>query len=473
MAGLITPSPGASGFVAACANNWWPRAARRCGTADPRGRRRRRAGPRSEAIGVAVEGSEQASWPVALNGAVNGANSAARKMPASGSSAVERNVPRRGGGSVMVGVSQEIVGVQYSATRRVAGRSLLHASAYPGPVRPRRGSASACVSGSTSPGSIARRSRKLHLGELGRDADDPDREEARHPAGVLERSISTGSTWWPSDSRSRAACATAATQSGCDSAMEPSGMSRRVAKPILSERAAARRSRRRSARAAAARRTDRRAARPRADRARRRVAARSREDVLVDEAAVDVAVIGRERDPAARWLHAEQAAAARRDADRAAAVVAVRDRHHAARDGGRGAAARAAGGAPQIVGVAARRPRGRLRRREDAELRRVGLADDDEAGAAERGDEVAVVRHAVPVALEGQEARGVERAADRGADVLDEDRHAAERAVRRILGLGSGLLVERHDDGAELVVVALAPRDRGVDELERVRRGRT
>jgi hypothetical protein len=57
-------------------------------------------------------------------------------------------------------------------------------------------------------------------------------------------------------------------------------------------------------------------------------------------------------------------------------------------------------------------------------------------------------------------------AAHRRVEVLDEERHAAERAVReRARGVAARVVEALEDDRVEAPVVALDARDRGLDEL--------
>ena len=143
--------------------------------------------------------------------------------------------------------------------------------------------------------------------------------------------------------------------------------------------------------------TDRRAACPRAIEHGRRVAHRARDDVLVDEPAVDSRrTSGRERHAPAARLEPEQAAAA--------AGMRIEPPPSFACAIGTMPAATAAAEPPleppvervRSYGLRVGRPRGRLRRRHDAELARVRLADDNEAGAAQRRDEVAIDRRREP-----------------------------------------------------------------------------
>ena len=109
----------------------------------------------------------------------------------------------------------------------------------------------------------------------------------------------------------------------------------------------------------------------------------ARQHAFDDEAADRLAQVGSERRPAARRLQPDEAALARRDADRAAAVVGVRARHHARGDRRRRAAARAAGRVRRVPRIA-RRPVGvRLGRRQHAELGHVGAPEEDEPRGAE------------------------------------------------------------------------------------------
>ena len=159
--------------------------------------------------------------------------------------------------------------------------------------------------------------------------------------GLVERAPDgASSTRWPSDSRS---CAGAArrrrrTRRGPG----PCSPGARVRRPMRSG-PARRRPRRGTAAPAAAPMYGSPGMQPAIA---SRIAAVSRTlrvtHALADEAADAVAEVGTERGAPARRLQADEAALARRDADRAAAVVGVRRGDQAGRDGGRRAAARAA-----------------------------------------------------------------------------------------------------------------------------------
>ena len=116
-------------------------------------------------------------------------------------------------------------------------------------------------------------------------------------------------------------------------------------------------------------------------------------------------------------------------ADARAEIRPVGERDHAARHRGRRAAAAAARRARAVVGVARRAEDGVEGLRAGAELGRVGLADDDRAGAAQAGDDQRVCRRDV-VAVD---RRAVGRPHARGVlEVLDGDRQAVQRPGRLV-----------------------------------------
>ena len=93
----------------------------------------------------------------------------------------------------------------------------------------------------------------------------------------------------------------------------------------------------------------------------------------------------------ARRLEPDESAIGRGDANRTAAIGAVGHGHHAGGDGGGGPAAGAARAVLQIPGVARRTVDDRLGRRVQPELRRVGAAEDDQAGMLVALDESEIV----------------------------------------------------------------------------------
>src|SRR4029453_16395691 len=90
----------------------------------------------------------------------------------------------------------------------------------------------------------------------------------------------------------------------------------------------------------------------------------------------------------------------------------------------------------------------RLRRDRRAELGHVGPAEGDEAGLPElRGQ---VRGHRPPDVTQRADAERGRLARHQAPDVLEEDRHAAERPVRQLVGgLGARLVVAGPDDGVE------------------------
>ncbi len=199
---------------------------------------------------------------------------------------------------------------------------------------------------------------------------------------------------------------------------------------------------------------------------RRAVAHRTRLDVTHDESRPRLVFVRSERDPTSRRFEAEQAAHARRDADRAAAVAGVRDGHHPARDRGRRTPARAAAAVREVPRVVRGSVRLGFRRRHEAEFRRVRLGDDHEPRSLELLEEVAGRRRDVAGLLQRDVPLVIRRAGERAVEVLDDDRDSGERPVGKPSLHGRACpFVERMDDGVELAVELLDAVDRTLDEL--------
>ena len=180
-------------------------------------------------------------------------------------------------------------------------------------------------------------------------------------------------------------------------------------------------------------------------------------------------------DPPVAALQADESGEAGRGADRPAAVARRAERHHAGRDGGAGAAARAArrpGRVPRVAGDAEGRARGV---RPGAELGRRGLADGDGAGGAQPGD-------VDGVALDGRPAREPARAPRRrhaGAvlEVLHAEGHPRQRPERvgptcgqlaiDGLGLRPRAVEVEVDERVELAVAVLDGLQAGPEQLRR------
>ncbi len=184
-----------------------------------------------------------------------------------------------------------------------------------------------------------------------------------------------------------------------------------------------------------------------------------------------VAVLGSERIASAGRLEAEQSARRRRIADRSAQVVAVRARHHPGRHGRRRSAARPARRARHVPRVARRPEQQGFDGRHHAELRCVGLADDDEPRSLEsyhelRGETRDVV---------AQEPRtfGEAHAFDLDHEVLEEVRHTGQgpglldcgRPRRPFVCLRQCPLEHRCHDRVQGRVEVLDPLDRPLDEI--------
>ena len=117
-------------------------------------------------------------------------------------------------------------------------------------------------------------------------------------------------------------------------------------------------------------------------------------------------------------------------------------------------------------GIARRAEAPRLGRREDAELGRVGLAADDEAGVDVALRQLLGHRRGVVAREVGPLVE--RRAGELRAEVLQEERHAAERPVGQLARrLVPGAVEELVDDRVQLRVELLDARDRLADQLGR------
>jgi hypothetical protein len=189
---------------------------------------------------------------------------------------------------------------------------------------------------------------------------------------------------------------------------------------------------------------------------------------LHHEAAEDLPEVRGLGGPGPGRLEPDEPTVAGRDPDRTAPVVGVGGGDDAGRHGGRRAAARAAGRAVEVPRVVGGTVGDRLGGGEDPQLGSVGPPDDHEPGLAQAAGEHHVVIG--PVTGVAQHAHAF---VDRGAlhvarEVLDQQRDAAEGAVRQLAGRRlPGLLVERMDDRVQFRVQPLGAGDRLVDQLGR------
>src|SRR3954463_12310238 len=126
---------------------------------------------------------------------------------------------------------------------------------------------------------------------------------------------------------------------------------------------------------------------------------------------------------------------------------------------GEGPGVPAGGPASRVAGVprvARRRERLRLGGHGRAELRHVGAAQGDEAGGEELLGEEG--RHRPREVLQRTDADGGRLAGDRAAEILEQDRDAAERTVRKLAPCcRTGLVEPGADDGVEVRVDGLDP----------------
>jgi ABC-2 type transport system ATP-binding protein len=118
------------------------------------------------------------------------------------------------------------------------------------------------------------------------------------------------------------------------------------------------------------------------------------------------------------------------------------------------------------VGVAGGSVGDRLGRGQQRQLGEVGAPEDDEPGGAVALDEPGVASSAVVVAAQEPHAGVGGLAGHRRHRVLDEERHAPERAVGKVAGgFGERSLEPRVDHGVQLGVASLDPSDGRLDEL--------
>ncbi len=121
-----------------------------------------------------------------------------------------------------------------------------------------------------------------------------------------------------------------------------------------------------------------------------------------------------------------------------------------------------AGGVPRVAGGPVEPG---LTGEREADLAAVGAAEDHEAGPLEPGHVFAVERGRRGVGEEPAAPRHG-RPGERGAQVLQQKRHAAERPVGKPVGdRAAAVVVERHDHRVHLRVARFHPGDRGLEQL--------
>ncbi|MGY4418867.1 hypothetical protein ACVWY2_001292 [Bradyrhizobium sp. JR6.1] len=181
------------------------------------------------------------------------------------------------------------------------------------------------------------------------------------------------------------------------------------------------------------------------------------------EAAPALTAIGTARVAGARRLHAEYAGGGGGDPDRAAAVAGMRNGQDARGDSSPRAAGRATGGMIEIPGIAGRAEQARFRRRHQPEFRARALAEDRKTRIEETLGQRTVV-----IGDEVLQQTGARRGA--GAleqiEILQQERHAGEGAVRQPLGdLALGVVVMLDDDCVDLRIDGGRARNRLVEQL--------
>ncbi|KFI06718.1 hypothetical protein JN27_13645 [Massilia sp. BSC265] len=197
----------------------------------------------------------------------------------------------------------------------------------------------------------------------------------------------------------------------------------------------------------------------------RGIAHAAREHAFARGAEPDFAHIRPGRHAPARGPQAEQAAACRRDADRAAAVVPGRHRHDAARHGRRGATARAARRVRQVPRIAGPAEQYGIGHALEREFRQVGLAEDDQAGlqvAPHHGR--MFPRH---VRAHGAAGIGGGQAGIVLQRVLEQEGHAGERSAQWTLQLAARLVFHQANHGVDAAMHLVMACQRQVQQFER------
>ena len=197
---------------------------------------------------------------------------------------------------------------------------------------------------------------------------------------------------------------------------------------------------------------------------RRTVANRPAHDVARHQPMPCLTLGGAERGPPARGLEAEQPAGRSRDPDAPATIARVGDGDDPSGHGRRRAATGTARGVVGVPRIARRTAELGLGHAEDPELGAVGLAQEHDTGLAVAREELGVmVGHIVVQRPAREGARLVRQMA---VHVLDQEWHAAERAVGQVTGrdLASGAVHAVHD-GVERGVDLIGPGDGRLDQL--------
>jgi hypothetical protein len=168
--------------------------------------------------------------------------------------------------------------------------------------------------------------------------------------------------------------------------------------------------------------------------------------------------------PATGRFEPDQAAFAGRDADGPAAVVGMSYRHHPRCDRGSRSARGPAGRVAGVPGIARRPAAQRLGGHRGAHLGGVGAAERDEAGRPELGRQVR--RHRPPHVAQRADAERGRLAVRHAAEVLEQGRHPAERAVGQLaIRFLAGRVEPGPDDRVQFRVDGLDPGDGRLGQL--------
>ena len=196
-----------------------------------------------------------------------------------------------------------------------------------------------------------------------------------------------------------------------------------------------------------------------------RVAQRQAHRVLGGDAAQALARVRRHGIASPRGLEPDDAAARRGGPDRSEPVAGVRDRQHARAHRGGRAPARSAGDPRQIPGILRRAIELRLAGERQPDLAGIGAAEDDEAGALEPHDVLAVHGGRRRVGEEARAARHL-HTRERCREVLQEEGHAPERPLGQAVGDGlAPVVIQAHHHRVHRGVACLHALDGRLEQV--------
>ena len=199
---------------------------------------------------------------------------------------------------------------------------------------------------------------------------------------------------------------------------------------------------------------------------RRAVADAARDDVVDAEAHCVIEPVGKVGVAVAGRLHANQAAARRRDANRTQAVAGVSQRDVACRHRGRRAARRPPGHMLGVPWIAHGAIGGGLDIADNPEFRTGAAADGDHAAFPIAPHQAGI--DAVDDIAAEPAARRIRPTGDPDAEILDDERYPSERALRHADARHLARFVESPiDDCVDRAIEPLDSRDSGINQFKR------